>query len=229
MKYLIRTFGRIHGKKLSPRQQGLVDNFLPTLLPKFPSGEGNFIRVLEIGFGSGEHIVHLAQNPDFFIVGAEPFMNGVASLLSKIEGTPAEERIRIWPGDAREYLEENPVQFDMIYILHPDPWPKEKHEKRRLLSTEFLNGLERNLSPSGLMIVGSDHYSYLDWTKTQINDSIFKLLNKDELTPPSSGLSTRYSVKNKFGSPAPRYLVLGRRTEDFPSPERLARLDLTLA
>ncbi|MDR0448841.1 MAG: hypothetical protein LBG89_00055 [Rickettsiales bacterium] len=226
MKHLIRTFGRIHGKKLSKRQADLVATLLPKLLPgALPSG----IRILEIGFGAGEHMVHLLQNPDFYVVGAEPFMNGVASLLSKIEGSPALNRLAVWPGDVREYMGNNSDKFDLIYILHPDPWPKAKHEKRRLLSREFLAALSGILSPGGLIVLGTDHRSYFEWARSEIEASNFMILNKDENFAPALGLSTRYCVKNKFGSERPFYFVLLRRGDDLPSPERLARLDLTLA
>ena len=82
-KQEIRTFGRRHGKKLSARQQWLLDNILPTLFPKNESG--NKPDILEIGFGAGEHLRELAENnPGKTVIGAEPFMNGVASLLSAI-------------------------------------------------------------------------------------------------------------------------------------------------
>jgi tRNA (guanine-N7-)-methyltransferase len=160
-------------------------------------------------------------------------MNGVASLLSKLEGSESLNRISIWPDDVRLYMARTPrddsYKFDLIYILHPDPWPKAKHEKRRLLQPEFLADIDRILSPGGLIILGTDHADYFDWAKIQINASNFKILNRDEFAPPSPGLETRYKIKNKFGSPRPFYAVLLRRGEDRPSPERLASLDLTLA
>ncbi|MDE6478030.1 MAG: tRNA (guanosine(46)-N7)-methyltransferase TrmB, partial [Alphaproteobacteria bacterium] len=79
-KQEIRTFGRRHGKKLSVRQQTLVDTLLPAITPKSSELDG---AILEIGFGAGEHVRELANaQPDKIIVGAEPFMNGVASLMS---------------------------------------------------------------------------------------------------------------------------------------------------
>ena len=82
-KQEIRTFGRRHGKKLSARQTVLIDTVLPTILPKnIPENTG---KILEIGFGAGEHLREIArQTPAKIIIGAEPFMNGVASLLSAI-------------------------------------------------------------------------------------------------------------------------------------------------
>ena len=135
-KQEIRTFGRRHGKKLSIRQQTLIDELLPTLKPT--TG-----HILEIGFGAGEHVRDLARNnPDKIIIGAEPFMNGVASLLSAITDEKTNRvldeynGIRIWADDVRDFLRQTDSKFEQIWVLHPDPWPKARHEKRRLLSAE---------------------------------------------------------------------------------------------
>ena len=140
-KQEIRTFGRRHGKKLSSRQNWLIENVLPTLKPT--TGD-----ILEIGFGAGEHVRDLARtNPGKIIIGAEPFMNGVASLLSAITDEKSNQvldeytGIRIWADDVRDFLRNSDSKFSQIWILHPDPWPKARHEKRRLLSAEFLNTL----------------------------------------------------------------------------------------
>ena len=123
----IRTFGRIHGKRLSARQQYLIDNLLPTLIPLF---KDNSEKILEIGFGAGEHLLKLAsENPDKIIIGAEPFINGVASLLSKITDNNNNinsefNNIRIWPDDVRKLINNNDFKFQQIWILHPDPWPR---------------------------------------------------------------------------------------------------------
>jgi tRNA (guanine-N7-)-methyltransferase len=167
-KQEIRTFGRRHGKKLSARQQTLVDELLPTLKPT--TGD-----ILEIGFGAGEHVRFLAKNnPQSIIIGAEPFMNGVASLLSAITDEKTNtvfdeyKNIRIWADDVRDFLRETDSKFNQIWILHPDPWPKSRHEKRRLLSVEFLNTLSRYLSTDGEIIIGTDHWEYFDWILEQI-------------------------------------------------------------
>ena len=142
-KQEIRTFGRRHGKKISARQQWLIDNILPKISPLNESD--NTVKILEIGFGSGEHLRELAnQNPEKIIVGAEPFMNGVASLLSAITNITTNEvlseykNIRIFADDVRDLLRNTDSKFEQIWVLHPDPWPKAKHEKRRLLNAEFL-------------------------------------------------------------------------------------------
>jgi len=202
-KQEIRTFGRRHGKKLSARQQMLVDELLPTLLPE--TGD-----ILEIGFGAGEHVRDLAlSNPDKTIIGAEPFMNGVASLLSAITDQKTNrvldeyKNIRIWADDVRDFLRTTDSKFEQIWILHPDPWPKARHEKRRLLNAEFLNTLSQYLSPDGEIIIGTDHWEYFDWILEQI-----KFTTLTATIPDMEIIQTRYQHKNKAGTTAPKYLVL---------------------
>ena len=202
-KQEIRTFGRRHGKKLSTRQQTLIDTVLPTLKPK--TGD-----ILEIGFGAGEHVRDLARaNPDKIIIGAEPFMNGVASLLSAITDEKTNRildeysGIRIWANDVRDFLRETDSQFEQIWILHPDPWPKARHEKRRLLSAEFLNTLSKYLTANGEIIIGTDHWEYFDWIQEQI-----KSTDLTATIPDMEIIQTRYQHKNKAGTDTPKYLIL---------------------
>ena len=202
-KQEIRTFGRRHGKKLSSRQNWLVENLLPSLKPD--SGD-----ILEIGFGAGEHVRDLALgNPDKIIIGAEPFMNGVASLLSAMtdEKTNAVfdeyKNIRIWADDVRDFLRGTDSKFSQIWVLHPDPWPKARHEKRRLLSAEFLNLLSKYLSANGEIIIGTDHWEYFDWILEQI-----KSTNLVATIPDMEIIQTRYQHKNKAGTENPKYLIL---------------------
>lgn len=199
----IRTFGRRHGKKLSARQQTLIDTVLPTLAPT--TGD-----ILEIGFGAGEHVRDLARaNPGKIIIGAEPFMNGVASLLSAITDEKTNRildeyaGIRIWADDVRDFLRGTDSKFNQIWVLHPDPWPKAKHEKRRLLSAEFLNTLSKYLTDTGEIIIGTDHWEYFDWILEQIKET-----DLNASIPDMKVIQTRYQHKNKAGTTTPKYLVL---------------------
>ena len=227
---------------MSARQNSLLESVLPQIKPTADDFVDN--PILEIGFGAGEHMINLAcENPDKIVIGAEPFLNGVASLLSHISDDmgnilPEYKNIRIWPGDVRDLInpsplppsareggipETNPVpisekmKFSKIYILHPDPWPKSRHEKRRLCSAEFLTLIGSCLSTDGVIVIGTDHYDYFDWLLEQVkNNSQLTIHNAqldadnfDFFNIPEIGLNTRYMVKNKFGSLKPKYLLLG--------------------
>jgi tRNA (guanine-N7-)-methyltransferase len=209
----IRSFGRIRGKKLSARQQWLAENLLPRLAPS-PATNADADAILEIGFGAGEHLLRLAEdNPGKLIIGAEPFVNGVASLLGAMTENSAErlvkpeyKNIRIWPDDVRKlFAVQSPYPaFGQIWILHPDPWPKAKHEKRRLLSAEFLGRLAERLIPGGRIIIGTDHYEHYDWICEQAGKTGLRIAGGAD----TEVIQTRYQRKNKAGAPAPKYLIL---------------------
>ena len=204
----IRTFGRRHGKKLSARKQFLMENLLPKIAPKTDESG----TILEIGFGDGEHLRELSiQNPDKIIIGAEPFANGVAALLSAITNESDNnvlneyKNIRVFNDDVRLLLKDfKNIKFSEIWILHPDPWPKTRHEKRRLLNHEFLNLLSEHIWETGKIIIGTDHWEYYDWIIEQLKQTNLKIKTTELDT-----IKTRYQVKNKAGTTAPKYLILG--------------------
>ena len=208
----LRTFGRRHGKKLSNRKVLLVDNLLPKIAPDADECAQKNV-ILEIGFGNGEHLRDLSKsNPDSIIIGAEPFMNGVAALLSAItnesDNTLFDEykNIRIHPDDVRLLFKNEHfknIKFYEIWVLHPDPWPKAKHEKRRLLNHDFLNLLSEFLSPNGQIIIGTDHWEYYDWIVEQLKQTQLKIKSTS-----LDIIKTRYQIKNKAGTAEPKYLVL---------------------
>ena len=168
----IRTYGRRKGHSLSPRKLRLVDTLLPGLrldvsapAPEpltsiFPSPVS---RVwLEIGFGGGEHLAWQAEaNPDIGIVGCEPFINGVAKLLGEIDARNL-TNIRIWDDDARDvldWLEDGSVE--RVFVLFPDPWPKKRHRKRRLITAATLATLARVMKPGAELRIASDIGDYV--------------------------------------------------------------------
>ena len=208
----LRTFGRRHGKKLSNRKQWLMENLLPQINPKSDVYSTKH-AILEIGFGNGEHLRDLAiNNPNSIIIGAEPFANGVAALLSAItnesDNTIIDEykNIRVHPDDVRILLhspEFTPVKFAQIWVLHPDPWPKARHEKRRLLNHNFLNLLSEYLAKNGDIIIGTDHWEYYDWIIEQLKQTKLKIKSTTLET-----IQTRYQLKNKAETTNPKYLIL---------------------
>ena len=167
----IRSFGRIKSRPIKPRQAGLLD----TLLPKIAIPEGAFnpraqkpdaAEVwLEIGFGGGEHLAEqAARRPDVLFLAAEPFLNGVASALRHIDERDL-QNVRVHAGDARDLLAALPdASLDRVFILFPDPWPKARHHKRRLIQDEVVAELARVLKPGGALRFATDWKDYAAWT-----------------------------------------------------------------
>lgn len=174
-----RFYGRRKGKKLKPARAGLVETLLPQLtLTVPPEGESLDPRTLfpdmpsppravwlEIGFGGGEHLAHqAAANPDIGFIGAEPFLNGTAKLLSAIRDGGL-KNVRILGDDVRPLLDALPEgSLDKVFLLFPDPWPKTRHADRRFVSVKNLNALARLLIDDGEFRVASDHPVYQRWT-----------------------------------------------------------------
>jgi tRNA (guanine-N7-)-methyltransferase len=131
-----------------------VDSFFKTPAPEY---------WLEIGFGGGEHLAaHVQANPQVHFVGSEVFINGVASLLQHLQEEDY-DRVRLYPDDVREFLPRlSAGQFSRIFVMFPDPWPKARHHKRRLLKPVFLAELARLLVPGGVLHIASDHAGYVE-------------------------------------------------------------------
>lgn len=129
-----------------------------------PSPQGGGV-ILEIGFGGGEHLVaQAAAHPSARFIGVEPFLNGVASCLRHIEESGV-TNVRLHQGDARDLVAQLPdASLDLCYILFPDPWPKLRHHKRRLIQPEFLTQLARVLKPGAEVRFATDWANYAAWT-----------------------------------------------------------------
>ncbi len=168
--------GRTKGGKLSPRKQNLCDELLPQLRVSIPERENTLAPCdlfaskpaktwLEIGFGGGEHLAwQAAQNPDIGLVGCEPFLNGTAKLLVAIDEQSL-SNVRIHDDDAVEILEAlAPQSIDRLFLLHPDPWPKKRHHKRRFINQRNLDLLAKVLKPGCELRFASDIPHYVAWT-----------------------------------------------------------------
>lgn len=116
---------------------------------------------LEIGFGGGEHLVWQAQHhPDVGIIGCEPFEEGVVKVLTLIEAH-AIANIQVHPDDVRPLLRWLPEgSLDRAFVLFPDPWPKARHRKRRLVSTPLLDQLARVMKPGAELRLATDIGDY---------------------------------------------------------------------
>lgn len=160
----IPSFARRIGKSISEKQKNLLDKYLK----EYFINRINFLiprnLILEIGFGGGELLFNLASKyPNKTFIGCEPYMNGVVKLLEKIT-TAHLNNIFLWNDDVRTLLYKLPNNIlDSIYILFPDPWPKNKHKKRRLISNLFLDKIYSKLKSTGSIKIATDDKSYAQW------------------------------------------------------------------
>ncbi len=167
-----RLYGRAQGHPLRANAQALVDTLLPGLAVPAEGpldarrlfGDDRPIS-FEVGFGKGEHLAfQAARAPDRGFIGAEPYLNGVAGLLAEVEAHGL-ENVRIHRGDALDVLERLPdASLDALYLLHPDPWPKARHGKRRFVNAGPLALVAAKLKPGGQLRIATDHVGYMRHT-----------------------------------------------------------------
>ncbi len=155
---------------------------------------------MEIGFGSGEHIASLAERyPDIGFIGCEPFVNGVAALMSSIEERNL-TNIRVFDDDVNKLFASLPdARLQRIYLPYADPWPKTRHHRRRMVQPETLNTFSRMLKDQGEFRFASDHMPYVQWTLAHVTDNPdFKWLAgaaDDWRVRPVDSIETRYENK----------------------------------
>lgn len=232
-----RFFGRRKGKPIKKSRQKLIDELLPKIAVSVPTDEKiiDFKTLfgikprevwLEVGFGGGEHVAELAKlNHSIGFIGAEPFMNGVASLLAHLNGTHGKEavnadleegrvdNVRIWPDDIRPLFPHfQDGGFERIFVLYPDPWPKARHAERRFINQKNIPELCRMLSQTGCVYVATDVADYASWAVEQMNLSgLFKQVNPDDSIPPSDWIPTRYERKGILAGRRPHYLIFQKK------------------
>ena len=164
-----RFYGRRKGRPLRKSMKRRLDEFLPefvfdpSVCPNIQFGRHSDCY-LEIGFGGGEHLAGLAAAmPDCDFIGAEPYINGVASLLRYIDEQEL-GNIRIWPDDARLILPTiDTASLAGAYIMFPDPWPKRRHAARRILQPALLDQLAKIIRPGGRLVLASDDPTAKSW------------------------------------------------------------------
>ena len=216
---LNRLYGRASGHKLRPGQQALVDVLMPQIAVP-DEGEVSARRLFggdrplhfEIGFGSGEHLAERADLlPDHGFIGAEPFLNGVAAALAHVRDQHL-TNVRLWRGDALDVLGRLPDSaLSFLYLLHPDPWPKARHAKRRMVNDGPLEIFAAKLKPGGEFRLATDDPTYLTWALMvmQRHSHQFEWLAErpsDFLEPPGGWIETRYGAKSRREGRRPYYL-----------------------
>jgi tRNA (guanine-N7-)-methyltransferase len=216
---LNRLYGRSSGHKLRKGQAELIETLLPAIAVP---GEGEISsrrlfgddRPLhfEIGFGSGEHLAYRADMlPDHGLIGCEPFLNGVATALGHVRDDHL-ANVRLHMGDALEVLRRVPdAGLSFLYLLHPDPWPKARHAKRRMMNDGPVDLFAAKLKAGGELRVATDHPTYLDWALMimQRHEHQFEWLAEkpsDWLAYPGGWPETRYAAKARREGRTPHQL-----------------------
>ena len=224
-------YGRRFGKTLRKGQVEHLENTLPKLQVPGVSHEDNPDRTpldlkalfgrdcplwLEIGFGSGEHLLHLAQaNPDVGFIGCEPYINGVATLVPRVAELGV-ENVRVHPGDARDLLDILPLpSIERAFLLYPDPWPKKRHHRRRFVTPEHLDPLMRTLKPGARFHIATDIGDYVRQSLEQLagrEDLIWTAEQASDWREPwEDWYRTRYEAKAIREDRVPHYLTFIKR------------------
>jgi tRNA (guanine-N7-)-methyltransferase len=223
----LQLYGRRRGRRLRAGQRELLAHLLPKLRIALP-GPGERLDPaalfpaptadvwLEIGFGGGEHLAwQAARHPEIGFIGAEFFLNGVASLLGHL-ARGGIEYVRIHPDDARPLLKALPDRsLGRAFLLFPDPWPKARHARRRFVSPDNLAELARILKPGAELRIASDDAGYIAWTLEHLTRAPeFEWLARgpsDWRTRPEDWPPTRYEEKALQAGRRPAYLRFRRR------------------
>ncbi len=201
-----RLYGRRAGHKLREGQAALVEDLLPRIsVPEGPLdawalfGDDRPLEV-EIGFGAGEHLAgQAAMRPGIGFIGCEPFLNGVVGALGHVQSGGL-GNVRLHMGDALDVLARLPdASLERVYLLHPDPWPKARHAKRRFMNPGPLDRIAAKLKPGGEFRFGTDHPIYVRWALMQMDrrrDFEWQITDaQDFLTRPDDWPETRYERK----------------------------------
>ena len=225
-----RFYGRRRGRPLNPGRRRALDAVLPALLlpdgPLDPAGLFGFDIEdlwLEIGFGAGEHLAwQAARHPRFGFIGAEPYINGVASLAARAEAEGL-ENLRIHCDDAMAMLDRLPDNvLGRVFILFPDPWPKVRHHNRRIVARPMLDRLARAMREGAELRLATDRADYLDWMLERLTThpefTWTAACANDWRQRPPDWPETRYETKARTAGVKSTYLRFTRRYSVAVSP-----------
>ena len=228
-----RLYGRRRGRPLREGRRRIADELLPRLaiaLPQrghldpfalFPTRPGAVW--LEIGFGGGEHLAEQAEcHPGLGFIGCEVFENGVARLVAEVAQRGL-HNVRVFTDDARLLLDVlPPASIGRVFILFPDPWPKARHHKRRLIAQSTLDRLAEIMCDDAELRLATDDPGYLDWmlqqTTTHPDFAWLARRPADWRERPPDWPPTRYEEKAVAAGRTPAFLRFSRRPR--PATER---------
>lgn len=217
--YLERKFyGRRKGRSLGKKRDRLVAELLPEItihidgkdkIDPFSLFDTKVSEIwFEVGFGQGEHMAKLAEvNPNIGFIGCEPFINGVSSLLVEIEENNL-KNIRVWPNDARDLMDVMPDDcISRAFLIHPDPWHKTRHHKRRFIQPETVTTFARMLKSGAAFEVATDDKNLCDWMLQTITDNdafdwTAECADDWRKKPADWPVLTKYGQKQLAGIPA---------------------------
>jgi tRNA (guanine-N7-)-methyltransferase len=220
------VYGRRRGRKLRVGQQALKETLLPELSFALPeTGELDPATLfpeqkrevwLEIGFGGGEHLAaQAAAHPEIGLIGSEVFENGIVKLLGEVSRRDL-ANVRLFADDARLLVARLPEAcIGRAFILFPDPWPKQRHHKRRMVSAETLDALARAMRDGAELRLATDDVEYLRWMleRAPAHPDFAWLARRPEdwRLRPADWPQTRYEAKAIAAGRRPAFLRLARR------------------
>lgn len=194
IKKLNRSFSRRIGKTLSNKQKSIMEEMMDDHIIR---PEEITQAIAEIGIGMGEHFINQAKNnPDILHIGFEPYLNGIANalIMAKEENV---SNIRLWPDDMDLIFDKLPDNcLEKIYVLFPDPWPKNSQKKRRIICKERLELFAKKLNTEGNLYFASDIEDYADQAEALLAESdYFDLLENPSNKPHPGYIQTKYHSK----------------------------------
>jgi tRNA (guanine-N7-)-methyltransferase len=220
-----RVYGRRIGRPLRGGRLEVLEQLLPALeIPAAQATEGGALdpRSLyaqpyeqlwfEIGFGNGEHLSALMdRDPQNAFIGAEPFINGMSAFLKDV-GEKRHDHVRVWMDDALKIVDSlQPGSIDGFYVLNPDPWPKARHHKRRIISQPNLAKFARVLKPGAPLIMATDVDELADWMREQALAHADFACAYDSRETPAGWIFTRYEQKGARAGRSQTYLIFNRK------------------
>lgn len=223
------VFVRRHGRKLNSQRKEALDNLMPVLgiKPELITNKGDLSPTtlfdndsekiyMEIGFGNGEHVKALMEKyPENNFIAIEPFVNGMSAFLKSIYETNL-RNVRVWMEDALDVVKSlKSNSIDGMYILNPDPWPKSKHHKRRIVRKETLNEYSRILKDDAEFIMSTDVDELAEWmaisTQNHPDFEWTATSSDDWKNMPEDWIQTRYEKKGIEAGRKQTYLIFKRK------------------